>query len=230
MAHSTFRMEINVNFILSKFENMTHGDVSKTEYLIYADIIRICSVLGVVVLHVSGQVQESYNSIGLYGWWAGNIGDSVTRWAVPSLIMLAGALHLDLKKVEPASIFLKKRAKRIVVPLMGWFLIYFLWVHFWRGQSINLEFIVKRIVLGGPYYHLYFLYVIGSLYLITPALRLYIRCASMVSKIKLTITFFPLGFLDSFFFYLLHHQAGWYDSISSFFPLFVFTLALSVIS
>lgn len=137
--------------------------------------------------------------------------------------MLAGALHLDLKKTEPVTLFLKRRTKRIVIPLIGWFLIYFLWVHFWRGQSINFGFIVKRIVLGGPFYHLYFLYLIGSLYLLTPILRFYIACADLFRKTKFIITFFAIGFLDSFFFYLLYHRAGWYDSISSFFPLFVFT-------
>ncbi len=202
---------------------MTYRDVHKTEYLIYADLIRIFSVVGVVFLHVAGVIQQLYSNIGSCGWWVANIGDSASRWAVPSLIMLAGALHLDDKKVEPAAVFLVKRIKRIAVPLVGWFLIYFLWAYLWRGQSINLRFVVKRIVLGGPYYHLYFFYIIGSLYLITPFLRLHIRCASLVRGTKLIITFLFLGFLDSFFFYLLYHRVGWYDSISSFFPLFVLT-------
>jgi surface polysaccharide O-acyltransferase-like enzyme len=86
-----------------------------------------------------------------------------------------------------------------------------------------LEFIVKRIILGGPSYHLYFLYVIATLYLLTPALRIYISRANSFKRAKLTTIFFSLGFLDSFVFYYLYCRPGWYDSLSSFFPLFGFT-------
>lgn len=202
---------------------MTHGDVFKTEHFIYADIIRICSIIAVVTLHVSSGIVGSYNNISLYGWWTGNIANSISRWGVPCLIMLAGALLLEPKKVESASLFFRKRAKRTVVPIISWFLLYFLWLYFWRGQSINVEFIVKRIILGGPFYHLYFLYVIGTLYLVTPALRFSISRASSFKRAKLIIAFFSLGFLDSFVFYYLYCHPGLYDSISSFFPLFVFT-------
>jgi surface polysaccharide O-acyltransferase-like enzyme len=202
---------------------MTHEDVFKTEHFIYADIIRICSIIAVVTLHVSAGIVGSYNNIGLFGWWTGNIANSISRWGVPCLTMLAGALLLEPKKVESASLFFRKRAKRIVVPMLSWFLLYFLWLYFGHGQSINLEFIVKRIILGGPSYHLYFLYVIATLYLVTPALRTYISRANFLKRAKLTIIFFSLGFSDSFIFYYLYCHPGWYDSISSFFPLFGFT-------
>ncbi len=202
---------------------MTDEDVFNSGHLIYADIIRICSIIAVVTLHVSSGIVGSYNNIGLYGWWTGDIANSISRWGVPCFIMLAGALLLEPRKVESASLFFRKRAKRIVVPIISWFLLYFFWLYLWHGQSINVKSIVKRIILGGPFYHLYFLYVIGILYFITPALRFYISRATPSKRAKLIISLFSLGFLDSFVFYYFYCYPGWYDSISSFFPLFVFT-------
>ena len=207
---------------------MTHRTSSdKAEYLLNFDIIRICGIAAVVLLHVSGRVLQAYGGTTSDGWWAGNIGNSASRWAVPSLIMLAGALHLDAQKTELPFSFLKRRAKRIIVPLVGWFVIYFLWVHVWWGQSLSSEFILKRILLGGPYYHLYFFYVIGSLYLVTPALRLYFRFATIDARKKMIIALLFLGCLDSFVFYLFYHQPGWYDSIFSLPLLVVFTIGFA---
>jgi hypothetical protein len=41
---------------------MTRGDVFKNEHLIYADMIRIGSIIAVVVLHVSAGIVGSYNT------------------------------------------------------------------------------------------------------------------------------------------------------------------------
>lgn len=71
---------------MKDFKIPKYGEPSnRTEYLLYLDIIRICGIVAVVVLHVSGGVRELLsNNIGSYSWWAGNIGESISRWAVPS--------------------------------------------------------------------------------------------------------------------------------------------------
>jgi surface polysaccharide O-acyltransferase-like enzyme len=107
--------------------------------------------------------------------------------------------------------------------MVTWILIYFLWVHFWKGQPVSLEYLVKRLLLGGPYYHLYFLYLIATLYAVTPALNSLLRRLSPSMTVKATAAFLLLGVADSVIFYSIFNRPGWFDSISTFPTLFVFT-------
>ena len=51
-------------------------------------------------------------------WWSANLWDSFAHWCVPVFVMLSGALLLGRR--EPAPHFWRKRAARLVWPLVGW--------------------------------------------------------------------------------------------------------------
>lgn len=192
------------------------------KHLFYVDIGRIVAIIAVVVLHVSAIGLGSYGTIPRSYWWVANIANSASRWAVPCFVMMSGALLLDPEKNEPAGIFLKRRTKRIAIPMMTWILIYFLWLHFWTGQPISVSYLVKRLILGGPYYHLYFLYVIATLYAVSPFLNSFLRRLNACMAVKATAVFLLLGVIDSVIFYSFFNRPGWFDSISTFPVLFAF--------
>ena len=148
-----------------------------SEYLIWADALRVLATVAVVVIHVSANVVFAIGKINPFEWWVGNILDSASRWCVPMFVMISGALLLDPSKNEEISIFFGKRIKRIIIPLIFWSFTYFLWLKI-RGQEITLRYMVRNLLTGGTYYHLYFLYLIFGLYLITPVLKTYLQFAS----------------------------------------------------
>jgi len=109
------------------------------------------------------------------------VADAAVRWCVPVLVMVSGALllHPD-KHSEPVRVFYRKRLRRVLLPLLGWTLIYSLWNQ--RGMDLNagerLAHALEGIGRGAPHYHLWFLYMITVLYLFVPLLRALVAAAS----------------------------------------------------
>jgi surface polysaccharide O-acyltransferase-like enzyme len=77
---------------------------------------RIAAVFTVVFLHVSASIVFGA-SFGSESWWIGNVYDSLSRWCVPVLVMISGALLLDESKQEDATAFYQKRLSRIFWPI-----------------------------------------------------------------------------------------------------------------
>jgi surface polysaccharide O-acyltransferase-like enzyme len=97
---------------------------------------------------------------------------SFAATCVPLFIILSGALLLQPSKVnEPVGLFLKKRFNRIGWAFMFWTAAYFAWRFFANNEVLTLNSIVQGL-LSGAYIHMWFLYLIAGLYLITPILRL----------------------------------------------------------
>jgi len=92
--------------------------------------------------------------------------------SVPLFFMISGFLLLG--KVEPIKIFLKKRMKKIIIPLMVWSVIYILWHAYYSNSSvINLKSFYS-VLFTPASYHLWFLYALIGLYLYMPVLRIFV--------------------------------------------------------
>lgn len=139
----------------------------------WIDAARLSSVFAVVLLHSAAQVVVGAE-FGQAHWWAGNIYDGITRWCVPVFVMISGALLLSSSSDESLHTFYSKRLSRILIPLLAWTIIYILWDYL-KGYSSDPNFdipkYVDRIVAGRPHYHLWYLYMIVSLYAFTPFIR-----------------------------------------------------------
>ncbi|MEI7188944.1 acyltransferase [Dickeya dianthicola] len=137
-------------------------------------IARIFSTFAVIVLHVSAYT-VALAELGTFPWWAGNLYDSLVRWCVPVFIMISGALLLSPEKVDSLSDFYKKRMMKIVIPLLFWSLLFiFIGVVKSRFNGEGVGNILKNIINGRPYYHMWFLYMIIGLYVFTPLIRILI--------------------------------------------------------
>ncbi|GKU76384.1 acyltransferase [Paenibacillus sp. L3-i20] len=128
--------------------------------------LRIAATFAVVMLHISAGLLFSFEKNGLEYWWYGNIVDSFTRWSVPIFFMISGALLLN--KVEEAGYFYRKRLKKIAIPFLFWSLFYLILQYIVHNMSLST--LMKKAV-DAPYYHLWFLFAILGLYLVTPLLQ-----------------------------------------------------------
>ena len=170
----------------------------------WIDICRIISIFGVVLLHTSATVVIN-KDIGSFEWWMGNIYDSSVRWCVPVFIMISGALLLSPEKTKNKTLFYKKRVYRIIPALVFWSFVFILWdiiISHINGHYMNFSQVLKKIKTGTPHYHLWFLYMIPMLYLITPFLT------SMMKKVspKYTTLLLIVLFIISILFYFIKRE------------------------
>jgi surface polysaccharide O-acyltransferase-like enzyme len=144
----------------------------------WIDNARVLAVFAVVCLHVAASIVAGVPDWNSLQWWEGNLFDAATRWCVPVLVMVSGALLLDSGRREDAPTFYRKRAARILAPLLFWSAFYLGWRYLkgWhKGAPPTASELGESVLMGVPYFHLWYLYMIAGLYLVTPLLRLLLQ-------------------------------------------------------
>jgi surface polysaccharide O-acyltransferase-like enzyme len=156
----------------------------------WADNIRFIATVCVVILHTTATGMYIFNDISITDWWIANIFNSCTRFVIPFFFLLSGALNLNNNYSTP--IFYKKRFLRVFLPFLFWgilfstaFFVYYL--VFNRPVSIFSllkDFIYYQGVFRAQEYHLWFLYVLIGIYLLTPLIKLF---TENLTRSKITI-------------------------------------------
>lgn len=133
----------------------------------WINVVRAVAALVVVMVHSAAPYL--YVDFGVK-WWTGNIFDSLSRIGVPLFFMITGAVFLH--KDEPQMIFYKKRASRILFPLLFWSLIYYLYVNLYVNDGIfDIVIFIQKLFSNDIHYHLWNLYAFILIYLMVPILR-----------------------------------------------------------
>lgn len=146
----------------------------------YADLLRVLATLGVVIIHVCS-IWFYDVGVSSAAWTVYNVYDGLVRWCVPLFVMLSGMFMLDPKKALTLPGLFFKNILRVFTALVVWGAVYAV-VDFGRvGGRFTWESILAALrsaLLGNTHYHLWFLYVILGLYLVTPILRAFVRGAA----------------------------------------------------
>ena len=169
--------------------------------MIWMDNSRILAIFAVVFLHVAAGAFMG-NALGSGNWWAGNIYDSAVHWCVPIFVMISGALLLDTTKTESPEVFYRKRATRILIPLVFWSLAYLAWNQgkgSLDGHRLSGGALARLLLSGKPHYHMWFLYMILVLYLITPFLRKLVKACTPPELALITALCFAIAILNAGF-------------------------------
>ncbi|MFZ2539078.1 MAG: acyltransferase family protein [Oscillospiraceae bacterium] len=144
--------------------------------IVYLDILRVLSIISVITIHtVAGKVAD-INALGEPSWWWANVLNCMTRWAVPVFFMISGVLTLDSPQLDNIPRFIKSRFLKIGIPFFIWSVIYTLVMEIYiLGKGISfpeiLGIICTNILFDRSYYHLWFVYDIFIIYLISPLLK-----------------------------------------------------------
>jgi len=151
------------------------ADASPQVYRIaYADVLRIVATIAVVVIHASVTLLWPVKDVA--NWHIGNFLTSSCYWAVGVFVMLSGMLHLTRPTEPKFSLEIKKMLKRaahIFVVLFVWGIFYqnedriFVQHELPSMETIGTQ-IKELLFVNTPHYHLWFLYAIAGLYIISP--------------------------------------------------------------
>jgi len=164
-----------------------HAIEGRKDWLGYGDRMRIYACIAVVLLHTSAWVLFFDKQIVQGAWQFNNILSAACRWCVPLFVMLSGAIFLDRPIPGPARVFIWKRVKRVGIPLLFWSLVYFAWNDYSRMLEFSLERDISLFLKGQPYYHLYFLFVMIGLYIITPGLKAWLDKSAKKKQLIYTL-------------------------------------------
>jgi surface polysaccharide O-acyltransferase-like enzyme len=158
------------------------------------DLVRAFAIFCVVLLHAA---IESYDQsvmtdpiIALYNGTTSAY-QSVAIVGVPLFAILSGALLLRPSKTfEPIRVFLMKRLGRLGLAFAFWSAVYFAWSFLVDAQPFSWQAIVGGVFSNGAYFHFWFFYLIGGLYLATPVLRIIVdKGGRIVTRYLLVLWF-----------------------------------------
>lgn len=139
------------------------------------DLLRIISAVMVIVLHVGAIYGKEVNlTFPNYYFTVGNFYHSVTRTAVPTFVILSGYFLLSNIKNLNWKKHYKRTFSKIIIPTVifsGMYVIYSIGIGVIKnGKMFDMFKPFKNWLNGQPYYHMWYMYMIIGLYLITPIL------------------------------------------------------------
>ncbi|XHH08300.1 MAG: acyltransferase [Candidatus Bathyarchaeia archaeon] len=152
--------------------------VNKDLTLFSADLIRTVAILLIILLHAAAfppQIPTEITSQVMYGWITADVYSALGHMGVPLFVMLSGFFLLDASKAdEPLRVFFRKRFNRVGLPFIFWSIVYFFWNSYVHGATLTFDTAVEA-AFSGAYVHLWFLYLLVGLYLVTPLLRVLVK-------------------------------------------------------
>ena len=92
--------------------------------LAYTSYLRVVAIGGVVLIHTAGLTYGNKALRGSDVWWVASLATFSTKWAVPTMIMVSGALLLTPPVNRSAGLFFRRRLSRIGIPLVVWHVVY----------------------------------------------------------------------------------------------------------
>lgn len=145
------------------------------ENLFWMHAVRIWAAFGVIVLHVAADVITEWQKVPDSWWWTAHGYNSVARGCVGLFVMVSGALLLPGN--ESIGVFFRKRWNRVAIPFIAWSFLYLLWRKEFYQPGMGWTEALQKIAAGNIHFHLWFIYSLVGLYLITPLFRILIRHA-----------------------------------------------------
>lgn len=163
------------------------------------DFVRVISMILIVCIHVPANLLYRYKYVSIIDWNIANFIDSYSRMAIDIFIMLSGALLLS--KSESIANFYSKRVKKIIIPFIFWTVFYTFWERYYRDGNTSIKSTLVNAINTPVYSHLWFLYAIIILYLITPLIKVFTKYLSKKVQFVICIMWLLLisiNFLNKF--------------------------------
>lgn len=157
------------------------------------DLLRILSCISVIVIHVSCSYTAAITDVEVFGqcytehMLVSCACNAMSRFAVPCFVMLSGAFALADERNAEYKYFYKKTFKKIGIPALIFSVLYFFYscalavaAVLIKGKNLKRLLVpFKALIKGSPFAHMWFLYMLLGLYILTP---LIIRFRKSITK------------------------------------------------
>lgn len=146
--------------------------MSKKSHEYYIDIARVFSMTSVIMIHV-GAMSWYDAPFSIYPWGVMNLFDLLSRYCVPVFLMISGYLFLDPERDIPVKKIYTRYLPRLLAAFFFWSFLYALITSGFATQRTlenGVGFKIIQDTFWG-HYHMWYMYIIVGLYIITPALR-----------------------------------------------------------
>ena len=135
------------------------------------EVLKIMAMFAVVMIHVSALFIHGF-SVNSIEFFIGVVFDGMSRIGVPIFVMVTGALLLNEEKSFDFH-KMKKAISKVLFVLMTWSLFYAIWNYASHFPKVSLYDFMIDFLLG--HYHLWYLFMLMGLYLITPLLKTFVN-------------------------------------------------------
>lgn len=160
---------------------------------LWIEELRILATLAVILLHVAATKVKSAALLyeDCYIWLS--VYDTVTRFAVNCFVMITGSLLLRPEKKLTISQLWKKYIPRILMLFAVWSAVYIVvdmfksWV---KGNGVSFQGVWTTFLYG--HYHMWYLYMLIGLYMITPILREVVKNRKLIEYMLILSMIFYL--------------------------------------
>ncbi len=161
------------------------------EDLFWMHAVRILAAFGVIWLHVAADVITEWKRLPQDWWWSAHLYNSLARGCVGLFVMVSGALLLPVH--ESIRTFLRKRCNRVAVPFISWSILYLIWRKLLYQPSMDWPEIFSRLASGNIHFHLWFIYSLVGIYLMTPIFRVWVQQAQPKELLYFLIIWFIIA-------------------------------------
>lgn len=139
--------------------------------ILYPDLLRIVAIFFVIIVHEVGGGWRNMDPTS-FEWNAINWFNALSRFCVPVFIMISGSFMLDSNRKYTLKKLYSHNILRIVTSFVFWSAAYAVLVKLADYKTINASILSEMaIAFFKGHYHLWFLFTITFLYMITPFLR-----------------------------------------------------------
>lgn len=156
----------------------------------YLNVLRLLATFSVVLLHTS----SSYFDKGLYGdgeYIPFGLYKLLNVWAVPVFIMISGALFLNPNKETGFKLIITKYVRRIVLALILFGLpMCIAETIFTNGDGLGVAF--YDFLTGHSWTHMWYLYMLIGLYLLTPSIKAFVTHSSRKTILATIVVLFAM--------------------------------------
>ncbi len=149
--------------------------VTQTRRYAYLDYVRAAATIAVVFLHVVTALNGSHtpDEVGRFPYAVFSACHMLVKWAVPCFLMISGALLLDPnKKID--FVWIRNRLLKMVGVLLTFGVAYALMELAFANRSLSIGMLPKALLNtaeGESWSHLWYIYTLIGLYLITIPLK-----------------------------------------------------------
>ncbi|MBE6773367.1 MAG: acyltransferase family protein [Clostridia bacterium] len=146
--------------------------------VVWLDLLRVIATCMVPLAHLCSNCWNLTAGVHSTDYITLNFFSAMCRWVVPVFVMISGVFFLNPSKpCDPKKIF-RKNVVRMATAFLFWSFLYALQWTLFRPhaqtevvQPFSKKFFLSELIVGE--YHMWYLYMIALLYLLTPLIRVF---------------------------------------------------------